>query len=332
MYETLKAAVIGVGNMGQHHARIYSQLEGVDLVAVSDLNPRVGRDIAGRYGCDYFKDYKRMLVEKKPDVVSVAVPTSRHCQVALDVVGAGTNLLIEKPLAPSVEEGERIVSEARQAGVRLAVGHIERFNPAVVALKRMVSTEQRLGRIIAVSARRVGLFPSRIKDADVLVDLAIHDMDIFSYLLGEEPEKAFATSGRALAKERDDHGEILLSYPSGAVGIIQVNWITPVKIRSLSVTGTGGYADLDYINQKLKFYSSNYETEFDDFGDFIIKFGQPEIVDVGITFEEPLKLELDSFIQSVRWGQEPLVSGEVGLNAVKNIAMVLKFINSRRKR
>lgn len=328
----IKVAVIGIGNMGQHHARVYSQLKGVELVAVADVNPKKGREIAAKYHCDYFKDYQKMLAEKEIEALSVAVPTSSHHQIALKLIEAKKHLLIEKPMASSVQEAQELVRQAKKVGVRLAVGHIERFNPVIIRLKKMISTGRKLGKIVTLIARRVGLFPSQIKDADVLVDLAVHDIDIFSYLLSEEPNRFLAISGRALAKDRDDHSEILLDYPSGTVGLIQVNWITPVKIRSLSVTGTKGHAELDYINQKLRFYSSNYETTFDDFGDFIVKFGKPDVMDMKIKFQEPLKLELKAFTQAIRQGKKPSVDGEIGLRALQNIFKVMEAVKKGNKR
>lgn len=314
----IKVAVIGVGNMGYHHARNYSQMDGVKLVAVADINKELGREVAEKFKCRFYQDYRKMLKKEDLQAVSVVVPTKFHKSVALDVIGAGKHLLIEKPLAFTVGEGRQIVKAAKKAGLKLAVGHVERFNPAVIKLKELIR-KRKIGKVVVLSAKRVGLFPSQVKEANVLLDLAIHDIDIFSYLLEEEPEKIFASSGKALANNREDHGEILLCYPSGITGMIQVNWITPVKIRTVSVTGTHGYAELDYITQKLKVYRSNYETKFDDFGDFIIKFSQPEIVEVDIKPEEPLKIELESFIESIKKNKEPEVNGEIGLTALKNV-------------
>lgn len=313
----IKIGVIGVGNMGQHHARNFSQMKGVELVAVADINEKSGKKVAQKFHCRFYKEYKEMLEKENLDAVSVVVPTILHAPVALDVIAAGKHLFIEKPIASTPKEGLQIVRAAKKARVKLAIGHIERFNPAVIKLKEMVRKEKKLGRIVVVSAKRVGLFPPQIKNANVVIDLAVHDIDVFSYLLEEEPVKIFATAGQALVTRREDYAELLLQYPSGAAGMIEVNWITPIKIRTLSVTGTKGYAELDYITQKLKIYRSNYQKKFDSFGDFIVKFGSPDIIDVNISPQEPLRIELESFIESIVENKKPLVDGETGLNALK---------------
>lgn len=295
--------------MGRHHARVYSQFKDAELVAVADLNQSVGQKLANVYNCEYFEDYREMLKKIQIDAVSVVVPTRAHLEVALDVIAGGKHLLVEKPLASTVQEGKEIVKRARKAGVKLAVGHIERFNPVVIKLKKMI-TEGQFGKIVIISAKRVGPFPSQIQDVDVFLDLAIHDVDIFSYLLEEEPWKIFSSGGMALGKKRNDHGEILLRYPSGTIGTLQVDWLTPIKIRTVSITGSQGYAEFDSIAKKLKFYHR-------DSGG----------IEVKVVLYEPLKEELRSFVDAIKKNERPVVDGEIGLMALKNIYRIIKAIN-----
>ncbi|MFQ5647724.1 MAG: Gfo/Idh/MocA family oxidoreductase [Candidatus Aenigmatarchaeota archaeon] len=307
-------AVIGIGNMGRNHVRIYSEMKECRLVAIADVN-RAAEEVAGKFGCRYYTDYKDMLEKERPDAVSVCVPTSLHYKVSQDVIKAGCHILIEKPIASSVKEAEELVRMAKARGLKLTVGHVERFNPAVQKLKEIIQTGK-LGKVTSLLARRVGLFPPQIRDANVVVDLAVHDIDVFNYLLGRRPERVFASAGRALINKREDYADIFLRYRE-ANGLIEVNWITPVKVRALNATGTKGYVSLNYITQELVLYESNYERSYDRFGDFVVKFGEPKKVIVDIAKAEPLKAELKHFIDCVKNNKEPLVSGQEAIEVLK---------------
>lgn len=315
-------AVIGLGNMGKHHARVYSELEKVNLIAISDINEEEG-EVANKYDCRFYKDYREMLKREHIDAVSIAVPTKLHERVAVDCIHAKKHVLVEKPLANTLEDAEKMISVAKEQGVRLMVGHIERFNPAVKKLKEIID-QNRFGTLTSIIARRVGIFPPQIKDANVVLDLAVHDIDIFNYLLEKKPSEIYAKGGKVLDEDREDHAMILLKYGETNC-FVQVNWITPVKIRNLSVTGVKGYAELNYITQDLKIYESVYEKTFDTFGDFVIKFGTPKEIKVDVKKVEPLKVELRHFIRCVENNEEPLVSGEDGLLTLK---ISLKAIES----
>ena len=310
----VNVAVIGIGAMGKNHARVYSELNGVKLVAVADVNEGA-EETAKRHNCRFYKDYREMLKKENIDAMSIAVPTKLHTDVTLDAIRAKKHVLIEKPITDNIKDAEELIREARQNKVKLMVGHVERFNPAVQRLKEIID-EGRLGKLTSMIARRVGLFPPRIKDANVIIDLAVHDIDIFHYITGTEPKEVYSSSGRALINKREDYAELFLKY-EGVTGFIQVNWITPIKIRNLSITGTKGYAELDYLTQELVLYESNYKNGYDDFGDFIVKFGKPNKVEIGVEQKEPLKAELEHFIDCVKNGKEPSVNGETALAALK---------------
>jgi len=197
----LRAAVIGLGAMGANHARVYGEIDGVELAAVADTDAaRLAACTAGRAARGYH-DYRRMLDEERIDVVSVCVPTQAHLDVAADVIARGVPLLVEKPLAATLEDGRRIAELARDAGVLLTAGHIERFNPAVVELKRRLRAGE-LGRVFQVHARRVGPFPERVRDVGVVLDLAPHDIDVMRFLLESEITRVHAETEQRINTDR----------------------------------------------------------------------------------------------------------------------------------
>lgn len=310
----IKAAVIGVGNMGKHHARNYFELRDVNLVGISDLDLALGQEIASKYECKYYSDYKQLLVQERPQLVSVVVPTRYHLQVGLDVIQAGANLLMEKPIAFTSEDGNKLITEANRNKVKISVGHIERFNPAVRELKKMVDRGD-LGEITSIVTRRVGTFPPQIRDANVVIDLAVHDIDVINYILNRQPDFIFASGGHALIEDREDHAEIFMKY--GKVGcFVQVNWITPIKIRTLSVTGNKGSVEVNYVTQKLTVHKSVINKQPDTFGEFLIKFGETKTEELSASGEEPLKLEVKSFIEAIVNDKAPEVTGEDGVRAL----------------
>lgn len=323
----LNVAVIGLGNMGKNHARTYTEIDKVKLTAISDIDEEKGISTAEKYNCKYYKDYKEMIQKEKIDIISIVVPTKYHEKIAIDAIEKGINVLVEKPIADTVEGAEKIIKKAKEKKVKLAVGHIERFNPAVQKLKQIID-EGKLGQIISIIAKRVGLFPPQIKDANVIIDLAVHDIDIIGYLLGKKPDEIYSNAGRALINEREDYAEIFLKYEN-VTGFIQVNWITPIKIRTLSVTGTKGYAELDYITQELVLYESNHKKDYETFGEIVL-FSKPNKLEIKIEKGEPLKLELLNMIEAVEKNKQPLVTGEVGLEALKIAMKVLDKIKEKR--
>jgi UDP-N-acetylglucosamine 3-dehydrogenase len=311
----INVAVAGVGTMGQNHARVYSELKETNLVAVADINQETGKSIANRFGCKFYNNFESLLDNETIDAVSIVVPTSYHRDIALLALKRGIAALVEKPLADTRDAALDIINTAQAQNTQLMVGHVERFNPAAAKLKQIVSQGQ-LGEIMSIISRRVGIAPPRIKDAGVIIDLGVHDIDICNYLLESLPDNIFASGGRALINSREDYAHIFLQYGKANV-IIQVNWITPVKVRILNVTGTKGYAELDYMDQRLTLHQAKIDTTFDDYGDFIVKFGKPATKEAEVQKQEPLKLEIEHFVNCVQNSRKPLVSGEEGLAALE---------------
>lgn len=315
----LNTAVIGVGKMGRNHARVYSEIS--NLVAVCDLDEKVGEEIAVKHNCKYYKDYRVMLKENKIDVLSIAVQTNLHKKIAIDVIGHGVDLLIEKPIATTVQDALDIINAAEKNKVKLTVGHIERFNPAVIKLKEIIKNKE-LGEINTVMSRRVGIAGSSVTYENVILDLAIHDIDIFNYLLEKEPTKFYSFLGKSIHKDREDYADILLRYDN-TNAFLQVNWLTPIKIRILNITGTKGYAELNFITQELKVYKNNYTTDYNDFGEFVVKFGYPSEEPIQVEKKEPLKLQLETFLNHIGGHGSGIMSPLDSLTALRVAVEIL---------
>ncbi|MBN1348198.1 Gfo/Idh/MocA family oxidoreductase [candidate division KSB1 bacterium] len=323
----MRTGVIGLGTMGWHHARVYSELDESTLVAVADVDSEVGLKAAEKYSATYYRDYREMLAKEALDAVSIAVPTSLHKAVALDCIAEKVPMLIEKPIAGTLEDGNEIIAKAGSAGIPIMIGHIERFNPAVQKLKALIA-ENALDRITSIVARRVGIYPSRIKDANVIVDIAVHDIDICNFLLGRLPDSVHANAGKALNSERIDYATLFMDYGDTEI-FIQVNWITPVKIRELNITGIKGYGELNFLTQSLKLYESQYETTYDSFNDYVIKFGTPNIREIDVKTAEPLKLELQQFLVSLKNDTAMPVPAQEGLAALKIALRAIESYETR---
>ncbi len=307
--------VIGVGRMGSQHARCLAEMDEGRLLAVADPDAPRAQTVAERSGCRSYADYREMLATERPDAVIAAVPTLLHAPVARDVIRQGCHLLIEKPLADSPAVGRDIVRWARDRGVRLAVGHIERFNPAVRRLREVLQAGL-LGDILSISAKRVGLPSPHLNDTNVVVDLAVHDLDVISFLLGGRPRVVSAVTGRLIGGPHEDYADILL-VTENVPCVIQVNWVTPVKIRTLAVVGTLGYAELNYITQTVDLYCRQPVEPPASYQDLVARYGEAGKETIHSGGEEPLKAELRSFIAAIDSGREPEVTGEDGLVAVE---------------
>ena len=247
----MRVGVIGTGDMGRNHPRIYNEL-GVELVGVADTDLEKAQKIAAQYGTTAYSDYNELL-NQGLDAVSIAVPTIWHKQVALAAIQKGVNLLIEKPIADSIQSAQEIITAAEDSGVKLMIGHIERFNPAVRKLKQIID-DGILGKLVLISARRVGPFVPRISDVGIIVDVATHDIDVIRYLIGSECTSVFARSTR-YKNMKGDAAIILIGFGDISASI-EVNWYTPYKVRSLTVTGTEGIAYLDYLKQEVEIHKA----------------------------------------------------------------------------
>ena len=325
MTDKLNVAVIGLGNMGRHHAKNYHNIDTANLVAVCDKNPDTVENFSREYHCNGYTSLDAMIANETLDAVSVVAPTFLHYEIAKTLIKNDINLLIEKPICDNVEKAKELVTLSQERDLTLMVGHIERFNPAVAKLKSLIDSD-RIGKITSLIGKRVGIFPSQIKDANVIIDLAVHDIDIFSYLLNKQPDNVYANSGRALVNGREDYAELFLTYGDQNT-FIQVNWITPIRIRNLAITGTRGYAELNYMTQELVFYESNYSKEVDPLGEHVITFSESKKEVIPVEKKAPLEEELRHFLDCVKTKRTPLITGDHGLNALSIAIQAMKQMN-----
>lgn len=247
----LSVAVIGLG-FGAIHARVLSEMDGVDLVAVCDKDEGRLAVVARGRTLRPYTDYREMLRSERPDAVVVAVPTRLHEEVAVAAIETGAAVLVEKPIAPSLAEGRRLVAAAEKRGVGLMAGHIERFNPAVVELKKRVDGGE-AGRVLQLSARRLGPFAARTRDVSVIHDLALHDIDAMRFVLGAEIVRVYAETQTGVRTAFEDSVNAVVRLEGaglapGAVGVLDVNWLTPKKVRQLWLLGERGLFVADYAD------------------------------------------------------------------------------------
>lgn len=292
----MRVGVIGTGAMGQNHVRIYSEMENVELVGIADVDKDRVTQLASEYGTQGFTDYKELL-KMELDAVSIVVPTKLHKQVALEVIESGANLLVEKPIADSTENADAIIKAAKEKNKILMIGHIERFNPAVARLKEIIDSGI-LGKIVSISTRRVGPYNPRIRDVGVILDIGVHDVDIISYLYGAKANEVYAVAG-ANIHPFEDHATIHMRLNHELSGLVEVNWLTPHKIRKLTVVGLEGVAYLDYIDQTVEIHDKDW------------------IRKAKVEKGEPLKRELEYFIQCVKNVEEAQPSGSEGKHALE---------------
>lgn len=311
----IKAAVIGVGNMGRHHVRVYSEMDDLELVAVSDTDEMVVRRAAHRYRVEVYTDYRKMLDQEKPDLVSIALPTQHHSEVACEAIGRGVHVLVEKPLALTQTEGQQIIDMAVTHGIKLMVGHIERFNPAIAEIKRRLD-RQELGRVFQVHARRLSPFPDRIQDVGVVLDMATHDIDVMRHLLDSEVDRVYAEIERKAHQSCEDLLSGLLRFSSGVIGVLDVNWLTPTKVRQLAVIGEGGMYLVDYLTQDVYWYKNSSVASTWGALDVFRGVLEGDMVKIHFQKKEPLRVELESFVAAVLEDREPPVNGQDGLIAL----------------
>jgi predicted dehydrogenase len=292
--------------MGRNHVRVWNQaVNGIRLVAVADPDPAAlsaatqGRSITG------YPDADEMLARERLDLVSVVAPTSLHRPLAVAALEAGCHVLVEKPIAASREEAEAMIAAAKTAERLLSVGHIERFNPAIRELRRRLAAGE-LGRVHEVNATRLGPFPARIRDVGVVVDLAPHDLDVMRFLLESDPVRIYAETERRIHTEHEDLFVGVIKFANGAVGVLDINWLTPTKKRTLSVTGERGMYVADYIAQDLVFHANPADASV----------AEGEVVRRHVARREPLAVQLEAFADAVRAGGPPPVEPREALSAL----------------
>jgi predicted dehydrogenase len=294
---SLRIAVIGVGHLGKHHARILSTMPGVDLLAVVDTNRARAEEIASASHTTPLNDARELA--GKVDAVTIAVPTEIHRDIALPFLSAGVAVLIEKPMARSLAEADDMIAAAAKAGVTLAVGHTERFNPAVAVAQPLVANPR------FIEVHRLGVFPERSLDIDVVFDLMIHDLDVVLSLVDSEVDSIDAV-GVPVLTGRVDIANARVRFKNGCLANLTASRISRDRVRKIRFFQPSAYLSIDYAAQKIEMYK------------LVTGAGLPSIQggDIPVVYEEPLVRELADFVDAVTTKRTPRVTGEQGRRAL----------------
>jgi len=301
----LKIAVIGAGFWGRNHIRVLSELPQAELVAVCDINKQRAETVGEKYNIKFYTSSEELYKEEDFDAVSICVWSTELFQKAVEALNAGKHVFVEKPMASQVAEAEKMVEMAKSEGLHLTVGFIERFNPAVRRLKKAI-VEGRIGSPVSATVKRVSKWPERIGDVGVVKDTAIHDIDLLRFIFEEEPVTVYARTGRLRHKRFEDYAQVMLAFPDGKSAFLEANWLTPYKVRRLTVTGSEAIITVDYITQEITIETSS------------------QTLTPRYEWEEPLRLELQHFVDSVLNDKDPMVTGLDGVKALKIAEAILE--------
>ncbi len=316
--DKLRVGVIGVGSLGQHHARVYTELPGAVLVGVADADAARAREIASRHRVAAYADYRDLLPQIQ--AASVVVPTNLHFQVAVDCLRAGIHILVEKPMAADVAQAREMVALAAAKKSVLQVGHIERFNPAVRAAAGFVESPK------FIEVTRIAPYAARGTDVPVVLDLMIHDIDIILSFVGSPLERVSAI-GFNLVSDQEDIANARLEFADGCVANVTASRISTKKERKIRFFQRNAYINIDYMKPEVKIYRLKGEPKGALDLARMVDYREPRLDKI-----EPLKAELESFVRCVREGGEPLVSGRDGLRALEVAGRILEAIAEHRHR
>ena len=321
--DVIRAAVIGVGSIGRHHARIYADMDGVELVAVADPDEGRRSGAAKRTGARPYPSCQELFDNEKIDVVSVTVPTVLHHAVVVEAFARKLHVLVEKPIAATVEDASDLIRIRRETGLTLAVGHVERHNPAVLELSRRLAQGE-LGKIFQVHSRRMSPLPAYINDVGVTLDLATHEIDVMRSLVKSPLVRVYAEMSKNVHATQEDTLVSTLRFQNGVVGSLDVNWLTPSKIREFRITGERGMGVVDYIGQDLTFFENSSAPSRWDMMALFKGVEEGNVLKPRVAKAEPLREEILNFVHAARTGTPPRVTGTDGLFAVAIAQMLLE--------
>ncbi|NER21703.1 MAG: Gfo/Idh/MocA family oxidoreductase [Symploca sp. SIO1B1] len=311
----IKIGVIGVGNMGQHHARVLSLLKDVEIVGVADINVERGLDTASKYRVRFFEDYRDLF--PYVNAVCIAVPTRLHHEVGMTCLQAGLHVLIEKPIAASIAEAESLVNAAAEYQRILQVGHIERFNPAFQELSKVLKTEE----LLALEAHRMSPYSNRANDVSVVLDLMIHDIDLLLELTAAPVTRLTASGSRAADSGYLDYVTANLGFANGIVATLTASKVTHRKIRTIAAHCKNSLTEADFLNNEILIHrqtTANYRTDYGQ-----VLYRQDGLIEKVYTSNiEPLHAELEHFVSCVRGGNQPSVGGEQALKALRLASLI----------
>lgn len=294
----LGVAVIGTGFWGKNHARVYKELESTELMAICDRDAALARAVAGQFGVKAYTSSSWMLKNEDVEAVSVCTWSTSLAKEAMSALQAGKHVLVEKPMATTTKQAEKLVVTAKENGLHFTVGFLMRFIPGVRSIRESVESKK-VGELVCANAKRVSQWPERIGDVGVVKDTAIHDIDVMRFVFREDPIAVYAQCGSMRHRKFEDYAMIMLSFADGKSAFIKSNWLTPYKTRTLTMTGSDAIMRLDYITQELWIESAK------------------ENVQPKFPWQEPLKAELQHFADCIVKKEEPVVTGEDGLKALR---------------
>jgi UDP-N-acetylglucosamine 3-dehydrogenase len=313
----LAVGIIGLGRMGTYHLETWERIDGAQVVGVAEPDEAVARERIGRRPIAHFSDYRELIKRRDVDAISLTAPSQQHAHIAMEVIAAGKHLLVEKPIATTLEDGLRMAAAARSAGVKLMVGHVERFNPAVGKLAELIA-DGRIGQVFRVHATRVGPMPGRIQDAGVAIDLATHDLDIMQFVLGRDITRIYAEGAQCAHPTQEDMIACLLRFggDNGPMGVLDVNWLTPEKRREITVIGELGMLSASYLTQDVWFTESpSAPTGWDELAR-IRGDAEGAALRFALRRVEPLKAELEAFADCIRNDTPEPISAYDGCRAL----------------
>jgi predicted dehydrogenase len=328
--------VIGAGQMGARHVSVIGRVDKARLVAVADTDAESRRRALGNAGAGAvreFDDWRVMLEDyaSELDAVCIATPSVLHAEVALAALGAGLNVLVEKPIATTLPDALRMRAAAIDAGKKLMVGHVERFNPAVTRVKELIEGG-RIGRVYRVHATRIGPFPARIRDAGVSIDLASHDIDVMQHVLERDLEEVYAKGGNFVHETHEDLITCLLTFEGGTLGLLDANWLSPEKQRELTLLGDGGMIRASYITQDVWFMESSEVPAGQQWDELTLLRGDAEgsAVRFALRKVEPLRAELEAFASCILDDTPEPVNAHDGMRALAVALAIRESVNTSR--
>lgn len=310
----VRVGVVGVGSMGANHCRNFANLAETELVGVYDLSARIGQEVAERYGVPYFSDVAELL--SHVDAVSIAASTPAHFDLTMMALEAGRHVFVEKPMTASLEQGRQLVEAVHRSQKVVQVGHIERFNPTVEELRAVIADMP----LIAINMRRLSPFVQSNKDANVIFDLMIHDIDLVMDI-AKRPVRTISAHGSSVFTEAVDHAVAVLTFEDGLIATLMASRVTEQKVRALEITTRGAYVEADLLNKSISVHRRTIP-EFQS-----NKYRQESLIErIYVPTTEPLMLELKHFAQCVMANETPRVTVEDGLRAVEVATQVGQLI------
>lgn len=309
LQENLKIGVVGVGAWGRNHIRVLKSL-GVTVSAICDVNEERARRVAREYGVEkYYVSLDEMIGREDLDAVTICTPSITHAECAVKALEVGLHTFVEKPLASSIDGCIKIIDAMSSSNRIVMTGFIERFNPAVRKAVELLETDE-IGDVLMIHGRRIGWWPERIGDVGVVKDTAIHDIDLTRFILKKDPMQVYARGGRLFHK-LEDHVQAILSFENGLkAAFIEANWLTPRKKREMELTGSGGVISIKFLTQEVSLEKADM------------------VIEPIVKQEEPLKLELQHFIECVSNGRRPMVDALDGLKAVAIAEAILQSMET----